>query len=357
MLKHFFWCALVVTGGAQAATFSHYRLDNGMELIELNGDIKSGDEIQFRKIALQFDKAIVGFNSDGGALFPALEIGKAVRLQSFETAVVSGNRCASACALIWAAGTNRYLVKGGRVGFHASYVEDGGKVIETGLGNALVGRYLTQIGLSEKAIIFATYSHPDSIAWLSEEADAATSGIPFNFSTPSPSSPSNSATVAQDRSPQFNKSYTTVQNWDIYRNKTDCAAVQSYESNTVLAIHYNASRHDLSAGFSYPEGQSLKEDDQRQIDVKFVTRTNKLDDGWKNVSFTVSIVQGEPILSSQWLKDPAFEDFSNAKAVGFYYQNKQIKAYDLAGLSAAMAEVARCSKSVNHINPKDVFAQ
>jgi tetratricopeptide (TPR) repeat protein len=167
---------------ARAATISHQRLDSGTELILIIGKIQSGDEAAFTKLAIQFDKAVVGLSSNGGALLPALDIGTALHIRGFETAVVAGDQCASACALIWAGGVTRYLVKGGRVGFHASYVDDGGKSVETGLGNALVGRYLTQIGFSERAVVFATASHPDSIAWLEQERDAATSGFAFNFS-------------------------------------------------------------------------------------------------------------------------------------------------------------------------------
>lgn len=170
---------------AQAATISHQRLDkSGYELIIIAGKIQSGDEAAFSKLAIQFDKAVVGLSSNGGALLPALEIGTALHIRGFETAVAAGDQCASACALIWAGGVTRYLLKGGRVGFHASYVDEGGKAVETGLGNALVGRYLTQIGLSERAVVFATASHPDSIAWLAQEGDAAISGFAFNYSAP-----------------------------------------------------------------------------------------------------------------------------------------------------------------------------
>ena len=182
---------------AQAATISHQRLDNsGYELIIITGKIQSGDEAAFSKLAIQFDKAVVGLSSNGGALLPALEIGTALHIRGFETAVVAGDQCASACALIWAGGVTRYLFKGGRVGFHASYVDEGGKPVETGLGNALVGRYLTQIGLSERAVVFATASHPDSIAWLAEERDAASSGFAFNFSVPENSGKSQPAAGA-----------------------------------------------------------------------------------------------------------------------------------------------------------------
>ena len=90
--------------GAEAATIWHDRMEGGTELIVIEGDIQSGDEQRFRKLAGQYDKALVGLSSNGGALMPALEIGKAIHLQGFDTAVLANNQCASACALIWIAG-------------------------------------------------------------------------------------------------------------------------------------------------------------------------------------------------------------------------------------------------------------
>lgn len=357
MLRKLSCVLFALSGSAPAATISHHRLDSGIELIEIEGDIQAGDEVQFRRIAGQFDKALVGFNSDGGALYPALEMGRALHLQGFDTAVISGNRCASACALIWAAGTNRYLVQGGRVGFHASYVEDGGKTIETGLGNALVGRYLTQLGLSEKTIIFATYAHPDSIAWLKDRADAEASGIPFSFSIPTSAIQSPASATARAESSKPSTRYTTIESWDIYRNSIDCAAVSTFVDSSVLGIHYFAKERNLVVTFTYPSGNSLSEGDQRKLDIRFLTQKSVLDEGWKNVTFSVTIDSGTRFLTSQYLLSPALADFVGAKSVGFFYQGKRVAVYNLAGISGALAEVEKCSNRVNHIDANDVFAQ
>jgi hypothetical protein len=45
---------------------------------------------------------------------------------------------------------------GAQIGFHAAYIEKAGRASESGVGNALVGSYLTQIGLSENAVVYIT---------------------------------------------------------------------------------------------------------------------------------------------------------------------------------------------------------
>jgi hypothetical protein len=58
-------------------------------------------------------------------LVAGIDIGKAIRLKDFETAVVSNKNsktiCASACALAWLGGTRRFMSATARIGFHAAY--------------------------------------------------------------------------------------------------------------------------------------------------------------------------------------------------------------------------------------------
>ena len=154
---------------ADAAEIKHLSSDEGIELITIEGVIVSGDEQKFRKLSIQYDKAVVALSSDGGALLSAIEIGKMIRLKEYTTLVLDEYQCTSACALIWIAGSTRFLAPSGRVGFHASYRDEGGRKVETGLGNALVGRYLTLLNLPEKAVLFATAASPYEVLWLSSK--------------------------------------------------------------------------------------------------------------------------------------------------------------------------------------------
>lgn len=165
---------------AIAADIRDFPLDDGVHGITISGDIVPADEDRFRLISLRYDKAIVALDSPGGALVPALAIGRMINLRGYFTMVAKDEKCTSACALIWTAGKKRFLGSTSRLGFHASYLEADGRKLETGVGNALVGRYLTQLGLSEEAVVFATMASPDSVTWLNMR-NASAAGIAFEL--------------------------------------------------------------------------------------------------------------------------------------------------------------------------------
>lgn len=159
-------------------------------VIILEGEIQSGDEKKFREISLKLPKATVILNSEGGSLSPALEIGRLIRVAGYETIVLDRHTCASACALIWLAGYPREVIGQGQVGFHAAYRDNQGKLEEVGAANALIGSYLTSLGLPTRAVLFATTAPPDRILWLTDP-EGKFSGIDYNYypneSTPRPS--------------------------------------------------------------------------------------------------------------------------------------------------------------------------
>ncbi|MFT3986307.1 PAN domain-containing protein [Aestuariivirga sp.] len=137
-------------------------------IIQVSGELQRGDEQKFVSIALNVPKAVVLLDSDGGNLNAGLEIGKAIRLKEYVTWVDNGMRCASACALIWLGGTKRLMSPVAQIGFHAAYNGDDGQV--TGAGNALVGAYLGQLGLTQSFIAFATERNPnESLNWLTPD--------------------------------------------------------------------------------------------------------------------------------------------------------------------------------------------
>jgi hypothetical protein len=170
---------------ANAATITHEKLDATTEIIGIEGNIVSGDLEQFRQISLRYPKAVVILNSDGGLIYPAIEIGKIIRITGYATVVGDNDVCASACALIWMAGSKRLLSVSGHVGFHASYYDSNGKVVESGAANALIGNYLTLLGASAKTIVFATTAPPDKVLWLTT-ANKEASGIDFESITSDP---------------------------------------------------------------------------------------------------------------------------------------------------------------------------
>ena len=174
---------LICAAPASAADIQFHKGEKGGGYIFINGEIQKGDADKFRKLAAGSQADLVFLRSQGGSLSEAFEIGRIITVSSYSTFVLDDHWCASACALIWIAGEKRYVQPKSHIGFHAGYTVDGGEPITSGMANALIGRYLTQLNLPANAIIFATSATPDRMAWL-DISHPGSEGISF-FVVPS----------------------------------------------------------------------------------------------------------------------------------------------------------------------------
>ncbi len=55
------------------------------------------------------------------------------------------------------------------IGFHAAYNVQEDRKVESGVANALLGAYLSRIGLPDRAVIYITKASPSSMTWLDLE--------------------------------------------------------------------------------------------------------------------------------------------------------------------------------------------
>ncbi len=149
---------------SEAASIRHLSSPEGVHVIEITGTIEPGDGQKFANIALTAGDAIVVLSSDGGTLSDSLDIGRAIRIKKFATYIPDHSSCVSGCALIWLAGTSRYMSSSAKVGFHAAYSRTSGEI--TSSGNAVVGSYLNSLGLTDNAIYFLTAAAPTGMLWL-----------------------------------------------------------------------------------------------------------------------------------------------------------------------------------------------
>jgi hypothetical protein len=185
--------------GAEAAHIAVKPLDNGSALVAIEGELDLADIDTFRTKTdtLPVGRATVEFGSKGGSLLAGIRIGALTRTKKFTTVVPDGAQCASACALAWLGGTRRFVGEYASVGFHTAYIMKTGGMSESGPGNAILGAYLNQLGLSERAILYITHAAPTSMQWMSME-QAAEYGITVAKLPPTQAGPGPSdAVVAQ----------------------------------------------------------------------------------------------------------------------------------------------------------------
>src|SRR5262249_11389184 len=120
--------------------------------VTISGDIILGDFVTFQSKTSSLNDATVVLRGNGGRLLPAIKIGELIKMRGYTT--YGYEYCASACALIWLAGRERYMASTAQIGLHAAY--DAGSGMASGPANALVGAYLNKMGLSYDAVLYAT---------------------------------------------------------------------------------------------------------------------------------------------------------------------------------------------------------
>ena len=143
------------------------------------GVIQPGDDMKFNQVieTNKIIKAVVVLISPGGNVLAGLAIGRTIKEKGFTTSLIKDGLCTSVCGAIWLAGSKRFVTAGSRIGFHAAYYKDQqGRMVETGMGNALVGAYYAHLGLSDEAIVYLTKSGPYAMTWLKAD-DAKKLGI------------------------------------------------------------------------------------------------------------------------------------------------------------------------------------
>ena len=138
-------------------------------LLKIQGQIDEEDGKRFKDVTQNIKRAVVILDSPGGSVLGGLEIGRTIINNNYATSVPNKTLCASSCALIWLAGNKRFAEDDSFIGFHAAFVYKNGKPVESGSGNALVGAYLNQIGLSDRAIVFVTNAPPEGITRLDKQ--------------------------------------------------------------------------------------------------------------------------------------------------------------------------------------------
>jgi hypothetical protein len=167
--------ALALTCPAGAATITVHEPDaQGRIFVDLVGKIENGDADIFQSktgkilaTSVGRPKIIVTLVSSGGNTNAALRIADLIRRNVMSTFVPGDRTCTSACALIWLAGLPRMVGDTPRIGFHATYDEKTRR--ETGVGNAIVGAYLRDLGMSYKAITFMSIKGPSAVNWLTPD--------------------------------------------------------------------------------------------------------------------------------------------------------------------------------------------
>lgn len=157
--------------------FSMHDVEGLGKVLQVSGGISEGDTVRFRNFvsSLNTKPYLVALNSPGGLVFEALELGRFIREEKFDTAVLSGAACVSSCPYVLSGGVERLVSKGGAVGLHQHYYETPRLLpvyfavgdIQEGQGKTM--EYLIEMGIDPSVMVFALKTPPQQIYLLVEE--------------------------------------------------------------------------------------------------------------------------------------------------------------------------------------------
>jgi hypothetical protein len=136
----------------------------------VTGVIGPGSYEEFRDALNDATPSLVVLDGPGGILGEALLIGEEVRRRGLDTLVGPDGSCASACAVVFLSGHNKYLGSGAAVGLHSASFADGRADPEA---TALMAAYLSQVGVPGATLRRMALTAPSDIRWLTRAEQKA----------------------------------------------------------------------------------------------------------------------------------------------------------------------------------------
>jgi len=153
--------------------YSSFQAGDGAKILVVSGAFGPNEPLDAFTSALAANKAsMVTFDSPGGNIYSAMALGRIIRLMGLITVQIRQLDCASACALAFIGGTERYA-EAGAIGVHrASFAPDSGLDREEAVASvqavtADVLEYLNEMGVSSDFLNFALRYDKSDIRYLS----------------------------------------------------------------------------------------------------------------------------------------------------------------------------------------------
>ncbi|MEZ5669506.1 MAG: hypothetical protein R3F55_19130 [Alphaproteobacteria bacterium] len=170
---------------SQAAMQFSLHQAGGVTYILAAGRIAPGSAQDLLGFDIDHDRkaTLVVFDSPGGSVTEAMQMGAVIRARGLDTMVVDDGLCASSCPLAFAGGVRRIAFAGSWIGVHRAFITEGGGDTQSGLRQgqqvaAACMRHLEQLGVDPRAWIPALSTSWDDIYFFT--ADQLTT---FAFAT------------------------------------------------------------------------------------------------------------------------------------------------------------------------------
>jgi hypothetical protein len=185
---------------AKAAEIKAVPVKDGRILIEVTGEILSGDSDKFSQTVKQANDAgkfvaNLRLNSEGGSLLEGVKLAEAVRFGKMSTNVGKRAVCASACFLVFAAGSTKFASYGAQIGVHGASEQGGSETVSSEAATVSMAKVAKELGVPPTIIGKMVVTPPSEMVWLTPE-DLQSMGVTM-VGKPIQVQPSASASLQQ----------------------------------------------------------------------------------------------------------------------------------------------------------------
>ncbi|MBX3584746.1 MAG: hypothetical protein KF810_22960 [Rhizobiaceae bacterium] len=147
-------------------------MNDGLRLILVSGDFGYSDDVgRLKSMVANHGATAVTFNSPGGNISKALEVGRLIRSLGLNTIQVRGLECASACAFAFMGGVLR-VAEPGSIGVHQSWYADDGlsakdAVSDVQRTSAEIMAYMREMGVDPSLVELSFRYEANDMRYLS----------------------------------------------------------------------------------------------------------------------------------------------------------------------------------------------
>jgi hypothetical protein len=160
------------TAASADLNFTSEATPDGLKFVLVSGNFALEDDLTtFRTVALTSNATAVSFNSPGGNVVKAIELGRLIRTLNLNTIQIRGLDCSSACALAFLGGVLRGA-EPGSIGVHKSSFTDAALTAKDAVSavqemTAEVISFMIEMGVDPALLKLSLRYESDDIRYLS----------------------------------------------------------------------------------------------------------------------------------------------------------------------------------------------
>jgi hypothetical protein len=165
---------ILISSIASAATVTTSQPKNGKVVVSLSGEITEGDSDTLKESIRKANNSnlivsLLRLDSPGGNLLEGAKLADIIRFGKIATSVVGTSKCASACFIVFAAGSEKFANYTASVGVHGASDENGQETEGSGAATVSMARIAKELGVPAGIIGKMVVTPPEQMVWLTPD--------------------------------------------------------------------------------------------------------------------------------------------------------------------------------------------